>query len=77
MSMKKAAMDSSKGEALDIAKDVLDGKADYWGLDYFKPNGRKTKFDEENAIVAEKSDNVIRIFRHPNQKEIIGFKKRN
>jgi hypothetical protein len=72
---KKDALDSSKNEALAIAKDVLKGDAKYWGLDYFLPNGRRAKYDEENAIVAKDNDFVIRIFKHKHQKVIEDFSK--
>lgn len=73
---KKKAVEEAKGEVLMIAKDVLKGDAKYWGLKYFKPNGREAKFNEENAVVARDSDLVIRVYKHPKQRSIEDFPKR-
>lgn len=74
---KEAALQSAKNEVLGIAKDVLKGEASGWGLDYFKPNGRPTKFNEENAIVADDEDSVIRVFVPTEiQKRLEDFQKK-
>ncbi|MBE3120706.1 MAG: hypothetical protein IMZ58_00645 [Thermoplasmata archaeon] len=73
---KKDAIESARNEALGLAKDVLDGNARAWRLDYFMPNGRRAKFDEENAIVAKNNDLVMQIFKHKHQKVVEDFSKR-
>ena len=72
---KDAALESAKNEVVGITKDVLQGDASYWGMDYYLPSGRKAKHDEENAIVANNQDLVVRVFKHPHQKSIEDFLK--
>lgn len=72
---KEEAMELAKDEALWIAKDVLAGDAKYWGLDYFKPTGRKARFDEENAVVARDSDLVVGVYQPREQKRLEEFFK--
>jgi len=75
MSDKEEALNDAKNEVMSITKDVLQGDASYWGMDYYLPSGRKAKYDEENAIVANDRDLVVRVFKHPHQKSIEDFLK--
>ena len=72
---KEAALKSAKNEVIGITKDVLQGDASDWGMDYYLPSGRKAKYDEENAIVASDQDLVVRVFKHPHQKSIEDYLK--
>ena len=60
---KKEALRMAKEEAMEIASDVLRGKADYWFMDYYSTTGREVPYDAENAIVSNDPKHVINVFR--------------
>ena len=58
---KNEAIEEAKILMLDVAQDIKEGKARYWGLEYCSPKGRRTTPDDPNAIVADKCSFVAEI----------------
>lgn len=48
---------------LDVAKDVKEGNAEYWDLEYCNPQGRRTTSDDPNAIASDDCKFVAEVLR--------------
>ena len=60
---KKEAKKDAKEEMLEIAKDILKGDAEYWGLEYCNTKGKRTTPDDPYAIVSDDCEFVGRTMR--------------
>lgn len=60
---KDEAVKEAKEEMLRIARDIKEGDAEDWGLEYCSPKGRRTTPDDPNAIVADECSFVAEIMK--------------